>query len=195
MRLVVIITILFVMISTTLARNIVWRDERTFWEDTLQKNPRQSRGYREFGRYLFKQGEIKNARSYLEMALSLDPLDSITLNILAIVYFDLSDFEKSEYFARLALNADPKSAEAFNTLGEISLKKGLLEDALRSFLRASDIYPKPVRYYNIAFTLEHLGRINEACMYWTRYINARNEPVPQDAEEVKAHIRELQCLR
>jgi tetratricopeptide (TPR) repeat protein len=141
----------------------------------------------------FHLDQIRDAIDTLREAFQYDPVDPDILNYLSISYLELGEYGEAYYYADLAIKVKPQSGSAYNTMGEIYYKKKEYKKAVAFFKKAKSRNPDvPVRYYNIAISLEELDRIEEACGYWKEYlVLERNDALK---EKVIKNIRELGCL-
>lgn len=118
----------------TFARNMVWRSEKSLWEDEIAKNPKLARPYHNLAwGYYQARGQYEEALSLYQKALSLKahtPFEvSITLSNMGRIYYLLGDYEHALYV----------------------------------FLKSIDDHPLPqIVNYQVVMTLIQLGRWQEA---------------------------------
>ena len=82
-------------------------------------------------------------QEYLK-ALQADPgYKQVNLN-LGVIYYDNEEFEKAErhFLREIQLNQGFEAAFAYNNIGNIRVRQGLLEDALYFYRKSLQIYPK-----------------------------------------------------
>src|SRR5574337_524078 len=72
----VMLFVLAVLALASIARNKVWRDEITVWNDVVEKSPGRSRGYIGRGNSREKLGLLNEAAEDFNRAISLDPLNA-----------------------------------------------------------------------------------------------------------------------
>jgi len=109
---------LVLMFSTlTYARNSLWRDRVTLWEDVVQKSPRKARDYYNLAEsYREERRDLATARKYFEKTLELDPLHSQALNNLGNLSYLAGSLANAADFYRRAHEADGNNYEALYNL-------------------------------------------------------------------------------
>jgi len=89
------------------------------------------------------QGNLSNARTPLEKALSIDPTSSEAHVLMAILLQGESEYEKAEKEYRAALRYDRDNAQVLNNYGSFLYSMGRYSEALKTLRRAvqDDGYP------------------------------------------------------
>jgi tetratricopeptide (TPR) repeat protein len=64
-----------VLAGATYARNNLWLDEVSFWQDVIKKSPLKTRGRVNLGYSYSKQGRFEEAIREFQTAIRLDPED------------------------------------------------------------------------------------------------------------------------
>jgi tetratricopeptide (TPR) repeat protein len=170
----------------------IWRDGETLWNRVVKVEPSSVVGLDKLGEALYQKGKMSEAITLYERALAIEPWNTEALNNLAICFIDTKQYDKALFFAISAATAKPTDGKAFNTLGEIYFARNEYQNALHCFRRALSIDATiPLRNFNIALTLEKMGKIDEACRYWMRYFDLVYEQ--SDKNEVSLHLAELNC--
>jgi tetratricopeptide (TPR) repeat protein len=85
--------------------------------------------------------------------------------------------------------SDEQMARGHYARAQKASSEGRWQDALREFVEAHRVLPRPAFHYNIAICYEHLGQLDEAIRSYERYL-AEDHAVP-DRADVEAHVREL----
>ncbi len=113
------------------------------------------------GRMAFLLKEYDAAVPYLEKCLSARTELAGTRDILAAIDIARNDFVRAEENLRLALEANPRLANAHYKLGWIAEKQGRPEDAEAEYLKEIDITPKHFKaLYNLARIYQATGRLD-----------------------------------
>ena len=136
---VVMILIVVGLSATAYARNSVWRDEVTLWEDVVKKSPNKARPHNNLGELFYKRGRLNDAQREYQSALSVMPyyVDA-HINLGALHEGrGLLDEALKEY--QIAAKINPQSAEAYYNLGGVYTKLGYEEDAINKFQHAIKI--------------------------------------------------------
>jgi len=125
--------IVIVLLSTTYARNTVWRSEVSLWEDAVLKSPLKKRPYNNLGYALKNAGNFQAAAMYLEQAVALDPNYQEAINNLAIVYRTIGRREEASELMKRLLAIDPDYIPARFTVALWYYQDGIIADAINEF--------------------------------------------------------------
>ena len=125
------------MTGMTYARNKVWNDEVTLWEDVVRKSPNNARGYYNYGLVYKNKGDINKAKKYFEMAIKNRFNYPIAHNNLGNCYFIQKEFISAIAEYKKAIELNNKMYKA---------------------------------YYNLAVSLEKIGRKSEAVYYYLIFL-------------------------
>ncbi|MFH1778172.1 MAG: tetratricopeptide repeat protein [Candidatus Omnitrophota bacterium] len=90
----------------TYARNSVWRNELTLWNDVVCKSPGKLRLYNERGNAYRKIGRLDEAIADFNKAIKINPKDSLAYNNRGLVYMKRGLIGKaiSDYNRAIKLN-------------------------------------------------------------------------------------------
>jgi protein O-mannosyl-transferase len=160
----------------TYARNAVWRDELTLWNDTVQKSPMKARPYYCRARVYMKARAFGPALEDCRSALRIDPKNVPALNNRGAVYSMLGKHKEAieDYTKLLALNPDFKTAyfnrgKSYFLLGQYAwaledMNTYLAYDALdeEGYLYRAKIHIKLLAYDEARADLMKGLRINPA---------------------------------
>jgi Flp pilus assembly protein TadD len=101
-----------------------------------------------------------------------------------------SDPVRAEALLREALAADLFNGPAHNNLGTILLRQGLLYDAATEFEWARKLLPgHPDPRLNLALTLEHAGRSDDAIAIYTTALEVYPEHIPSLQALTRLQVR------
>jgi tetratricopeptide (TPR) repeat protein len=67
------VAVVLILTGATYARNRVWGDEVTLWQDVVKKSPRKARGDNNLGNAYRSLGNFDEAIKQYQFALQLDP--------------------------------------------------------------------------------------------------------------------------
>ena len=91
------------------------------------------------------------------------PKHNLSWKILAVIYAQYKDSQKSIDCCLKAINTNPNDAEAHSNMGLILFQFKKFEDAIKSFQKAIEIKSDyEEAYFNLGNTLKALGKLNEA---------------------------------
>lgn len=154
--------LIIVLAGTTYARNIIWRDGITLWNDVVQKSPFKARAYDSRGLSFFEMGQRNNAITDFNKAIALNPNWYEPYINRGFTYSEMGQLEKALEDFDKAITACPRCAQAYNNKGMIYGKAGLLDKAIEQFSRALDIMPDSLIYANRGLAYYRLGENERA---------------------------------
>lgn len=105
--------------TATHERNKVWGDPIAFLRDCAHKSPNKWRPQYNLGTNLGQRGMLVEAKTVLEQAIVIKPNDSETHNQLGNVYMKGKQQSAAEKQYRLAVEHNPKNAEALYNLSVV----------------------------------------------------------------------------
>jgi tetratricopeptide (TPR) repeat protein len=135
-------------------------------ETAIRLSPHSSEYYEELGRLLLEKGQVEQASSVLKRGLE-QAAGSVNMNLLlGVAEADLQGSQAAKPYVEKALALDPHAALAYNLLGNLSLRVGNYEDALRNYRKAMELSPTNDLYaYDVALALERMNRLDDAIPY------------------------------
>jgi len=170
----------------------IWKDGETLWRYQIEHNDKVPLAYKQLGVALFERAEYMEAAKMMSKALSLKPQNADLLSNLAICHLELGNLDKATQAAESALRVEPNNLRALNTLGEIHLARQEFTEANRIFFRAMQLEPNnPLRLFNLAVSFDKLGDVQQACIYWRRFMDV--DVSEKYDSEIIPHLAELGC--
>ena len=152
-----------VLAGTAAARNGVWQDEVSIWEDIVAKSPLKARAHGNLGNAYQSRGRFAEAdREYRETA-RLDPKDpGARINLGTICYRQQQWTEAARWY-REALRLDPGNAAGHYNLGKTLTEQGSLTEAAQELREAVRLKPDHDAAHNsLGIVYFKLGRYPEA---------------------------------
>ena len=144
-------------------RSEVYRDEETFWTDTVAKNPDSWSGHGNLGSMLLLKGQLEEARAQYEQALATNPNYAEAHSNLGVILLRQGKVEEATAQVERAVAINPNDAEAHNNLGMIFLRQGKIGEAIAQVQRAVAINPYDVEAYsNLGNALFAKGQVDAA---------------------------------
>jgi hypothetical protein len=116
---------------STYQRNQVWGDPVTFYRDTALKSPDKFRPQYNLGTNLGPLGLRDEARTALQKAVELEPAHSEAHNQLANIYMLEPQLDAAEQHYRIAIENNPKNAEALFNLAKLLESQERREEQLQ----------------------------------------------------------------
>lgn len=137
--------------------------------EMAKKYPKEKRVYYNLGGYYDTRDETDKAIEAYSKALELDPNFSTVLNVIAYRYAEKGEYDKAfQYFQRYA-NALPGDANPFDSMAEVNLQMGNLEEALAKYKEALDVKPDFGADWRIAYVYALMENYPEALRYNDQY--------------------------
>ncbi|HHT9117369.1 MAG TPA: tetratricopeptide repeat protein, partial [Candidatus Hypogeohydataceae bacterium YC38] len=132
--------------------NKVWKDEITFWEDTVKKSPMKARAHYNLGVAYQAKGLLEKAvKEYLwcvrdgasrpEEKVRKERSYSRAWNNLGVICLEGGRDEEAMVNFKKALETQPENPDAHYNIGLYHLKRGDLEEAEKKFLAALTLNP------------------------------------------------------
>ena len=155
--------IVIVLTCTTYARNIVWQDEGSLWEDVIEKSPKKGRGHYNLGIYYYDKGDINSAIQEYKTAITLNPFDIQAYNNLGNAYAAEGEMSEAVTAYHTALKFAPQSYLTLFNLANTYADQGRLNDALDAYQAALKIKPRDAESHNnLGGVYFRLGRVEKA---------------------------------
>jgi len=150
-----------VLLGATLARNTVWHEEGTLWDDVVKKSPGKPRPHYNLGLVYHEKGLLGDAIKEYKITLALDPMDVEAHNNLGNAYSDLDRVDDALMEYQTALRLKPNSYVAHYNLANKYFDLGRVEEALREYQTALRLNPDYAEAHNnlggIYFSQGHIG--------------------------------------
>jgi len=136
-------------------------------------------------------GDVNGARESFEIARQLDPQNGMAYVNLGTLALMTGDRAAARERLATALSLDPANAKAHNTLGVMAAQEGRLDEAIADWRKAAELNPNDYQtLFNLATTLDKLGRRAEAEPFYRQYLKAAPLALEsRDIERVKARLR------
>jgi tetratricopeptide (TPR) repeat protein len=131
-----LIIVLFPLFSgLTHARNRVWLNEVSLWEDAAEKSPNKARVRKNYGKSLLTVGfgSSEKAKREFEAAIRLAPASAVAYHDLGVCYWQEEDYQRAVTLGLEAIQRRPKYKDALYLLGT-SYKKLHQWDEAREYL-------------------------------------------------------------
>ena len=146
------------------------------------------------GRSYKLTGDLDSALREYEAAMRIDPNESILLDI-GMVYEQKGDLEPAELYIKKAMEVWDKMPQAHYHLGRVLIGRGRAEEGVSELERAVTLDPSYIHArYQLALTLERLGREGEALLQYREILRTGSESAlqeTQDSEKDKRVVREI----
>ena len=149
----------------------VWQDPETFWNDTIQKYPRQIvDAYNNRANYYYRSAKrVDDALADYDQALALNPRVPRTWMNKGMVLAEQNRNDSALVCFDHVLELQPEHTDALNNRGGIKFRKGDLTGAVDDFSRAIELKPDFwYAYTNRGLAYFHLGEYEKSIADWRR---------------------------
>ncbi len=155
--------LIFIYSFTTYARNKIWQDELTLWNDVVKKSPKKARPYLNRGVAYYTRGKLNEALNDFNTALKINPYFLDAYLNRGVVFFYKNETQKAiEDFTR-AIHLEPKSSLAYKNRAYVFLNTGNYEFAILDLQQASRLRPDEYEaYLNLGVAYFLSKKISEA---------------------------------
>ena len=137
----IIVVITLALSATTYARNNVWGDEASLWEDVVRKSPHKARPHNFLGVVYAREGRLDEAIQQYQTALRLQPDYAGAHYTLGEAYMYKGQLDMAIIQFQTALWLQPDYAKAHFDLGVIYLGNGSIDLARTEFETVLRIRP------------------------------------------------------
>ena len=159
----VILTLTVPLAALTHERNKVWKDEATFWEDTVRKDPEAPRAQMNYGLVLMSRGHYPEAEARFREAVRLAPFYEAARINLGIVLAAQGAVEEARQQYDEAVRLAPNNSAPYYWRGLFLSKQGDTAGAITDLQKAVALAPTPNKELEaLAVNLIKAGRIQEA---------------------------------
>jgi hypothetical protein len=129
--------VIAVLSGAAYARNGVWGNEISLWEDVIKKSPLKARGYDNLGNAYFNKKMYDRAEEHYAISLRLNPQNAKAHNNLGFISFYIKgDIDGAIEHYSTSLSLAPDRAKVHLNLAIAYKAKGLPEEARKHFERA-----------------------------------------------------------
>jgi len=142
----------------------VWKDPETFWNDTIQKFPKQIvDAYYNRGNHYMRTGRLPQSLADFDQAVALNPgIQRIWYNR-GLVLAEMNQNDSALVSFEHSLRIEPKNVDALNNRGAMKYRLGKLADAASDFTRAIELNPRyRDAYSNRAFAYYDMKEYEKA---------------------------------
>lgn len=167
---------LFIFLCSILSmdRVQIYKDEFHLWQDSVNRNPNNTRSVMFLGLTYWKQGDSEQALKYLNQARVIEPKNNKALLYSAHIYTGLKQWEKAESGYRQLVAKNPDRPEYYNHLAVFLGKAGKVKEAFSYIKQALEKNPDfALAYYNRATFLIQAGDLEGALHEYQTAVNLK----------------------
>lgn len=155
--------VLVILVALTWKQGQIYRDEKTLWQDTLNKNPHSWLAHNHLGSIYRTLGHLDEAMQEYKTTLTLNPNYEVAHYNLGNAYRALGRFDEAVQEYQSALRLFPGFADAHNNLGLVFEDLGRRDEAVREYQAAITSNPNSAdAHNNLGVAYKDMGRLKEA---------------------------------
>lgn len=128
-------------------RNAEWRDNITFWTETVKDSPNNSGAHDNLGFTYEHAGDIENALEEFEIAIKLQPDNYKALANIGVAYAKLGIYNESIASLKKSIKIK-KYHKTYDKLGLVYVELNMENEAIESFKKAIKINPRYAKAHN-----------------------------------------------
>jgi protein O-mannosyl-transferase len=167
----VFFVIILALASATYARNILWKDKVTLWEDVVRKSPDSPRGYNNLGIAYYEKGLYDKAIEMYLRCIALKPSFRDAHVNLGVAYAVSGRIDLAiDSFFR-AIDIDPGHSISYNNLARAYTQLGMPDKAVENYLISISLYPfNSSSYHGLGTSYVRMGRLDEAIDAYSNFV-------------------------
>jgi len=170
----------------TIKRNVVWRNELTLWQHTVEQSPRDFRARCNLSIALHAAGRMEDALREANEAVRLNPDHDTPYFIQGQILFDTGMLDQSLTALHKALQINPNHTDALNLSGSIHFRTGRFDEAIRLLKRSIQTSPMRFKsYYMLARIYEAKGDSEKALEFYAASRRYAHTPHQEEAAQKK----------
>jgi protein O-mannosyl-transferase len=164
--------------SATYARNTLWKDKVSLWEDVVAKSPASPRGYNNLGIAYNEKGMNEKAISMYERCIELSPFQKDVHINLGVAYALAGQNEKAIGEFTKAIAITPGNGVIYSNLARLYAQTGRFDKAAETYTKAIELDPySSVSYHGLGTCYMRLGRVDDALGAYTKFVSlSPNDP-------------------
>jgi tetratricopeptide (TPR) repeat protein len=158
----VLAIIVVVLTGTTYARNSVWGDTLSLWQDVVKKSPNKARGHNNLGTAYESRELLEEAIEQYSIAIKLDNTFASAYLNLGSAYKSMGLLEEAKKYYLQVIKIDSSRYEAYYNIGNAYLREGFSDKAIEHYKRAIDLNPNFADVYvNLGIAYASQGSMRE----------------------------------
>ena len=185
-----VITIVGLYSTMTIARNRDWKDGLTLWSKTVKSSPHSSVAHGSLGHAYQQLGRLDEAIEEYKRAIAIYPDDYKAHYNLGVVYDQQGALDKAVQSYQRAIRINPAYPNAHFNLGIIYQHQGLPDKAIEQFRKVTELDPADFEARNnLGVALAIQGNLGQAIGEWEKVLEI--DPRNQSARENMLKARQM----
>ncbi len=168
-----------VLSAATYARNEVWNDKISLWEDIVSKSPRKERAHFGLGTAYVERNMLDKALEQFSAALALDPYDAQAHNGIGTVYLSKGMFDKAVEHFQLSISILPNYPYSHYNLALTYQAKKMYDRAIEEYLTVLRLRPYDADAHNNLAHIYQERRMFDKAIAEYQFVLYLNPQYPQ----------------
>jgi len=162
-----------------------YEEQYRIWKEILRKYPKEKAAHLCLGwNYYDDKGMYAQAVEHLKLALALDPNYLAALMALTYVYLRQGDLENALECANRYALASPGNAEPFDTMGDVYVFMGNLDEAMAKYQQAVELEPG---YFYSYKDIAYIYGLREDYAEALKWVDRHNERAPTTGRKAEGY--------
>jgi tetratricopeptide (TPR) repeat protein len=174
--------VILILAGATVARNQLWRDEVSFWQDNAEKSPHKSLVFHNLGIALENRGNLAGAEQAYQAAAVPGFEQGDALVSLGLLHIKMGRLQEAQAELQAAVALIPGSGAVHNNIGIIHVMLGKYEEALKEFILAARLMP------NLAETYNNIGKVYTLQKRYPEALKSLDKSLSLDPDYEQAYI-------
>ena len=169
--LAVVLAVVSLYATVTIARNRDWQDGLTLWSKTVKQSPDSGIAHGSLGRAYQEQGLLDEAVGEYRLAVKIMPNHFKAHYNLGIIYGRQGNLNQAADSYRKAIALNPNFADAHFNLANIYQKQGLLDEAIEQYLKLIKLDPEDYEARNnlgVIYAMQE--KLDQAILEWKKVL-------------------------
>jgi Flp pilus assembly protein TadD len=152
----------------TYARNQVWADEISLYQDCARKSPRKARPHNNLGAALSRRGRLQEAITHYQTALRIKPDYADAHYNLGYALARQGNLNEGLAHLSESLRLQPQSLKTLNNIGVVLVLQQRYPDAIDFLEKALKLNPTDADVHNnLGYALKSQGKMADAADHFT----------------------------
>lgn len=185
---ILVICIVGLYSTVTIARNRDWKDGLTLWSKTVKSSPGSSVARGSLGHAYQQLGRLEEAIEQYKRAVAINPDDFKAHYNLGVVYAQQGHFDKAIQRYQRSIRANPAYPNARFNLGVIYQNQGEIDQAINQFREVARLDPTDFQARNnLGVAYARQGELEKAVAEWEKVLelNPDNSSVRENIQKAK----------
>ncbi len=172
----------------TWRQSLIYADNETLYQTTIDQNPDCSLAYSNLGLFLFSRGQTDQAIADYQKALEIKPDLYEAHNNLGFALAARGQIDEAIAHYRKALESRPNLVEGHHNLGLALVARGQFDEAIAHYRKALELKPDGGVHHNLASALADSGQLDEAIEHYRKALEFRPDVMETYSKLGKALI-------